>query len=111
MASSNNFFSDFLQEVPQAAFYSGMPSGTSPRQRRFFEDQYNPMRNRYMGALGQQIRQGQTPTLNFTDFLNQPSPRGGGMSPLNQAFMEQPRYNRGMSAPSFNPRTRFLYGF
>ena len=101
---NNNFFQDFLEQEPTAAFFSAIkPFGTSPRRSRFLQEQYAPNRGRYMGELGEQLRQGILPDLPFTDFLSSQD--------FNRQYMDQPRYNRGMSSSSFNPRTRFLYGF
>ena len=100
----NDMFTDFLEDVPSTGFFSAIkPFGTSPRRRQFFENQFQPMYNRYQGEWGQQVRQGQFPTLRFDDFLSNRD--------FSREFMEQPRYNRGVSSTFFNPRTRLLYGF
>ena len=100
---ANDFASFFLGEEPRAAYFNAIqPFGKSPARRRFFESQFNPVYNRYFGALGQQAAQGQTPTLSFQDFLQ-------NKTNFNNMFYQQPQQMRGYG--NANPRTRWLLGF
>jgi len=64
-------FESFLEDVPEAAYYSAAPftGGMTPTQRQYWSGQYGNIQNQYMGALGQQMRAGQRPSMQFTDFL------------------------------------------
>ena len=68
-----NPWSDLLEQVPEAAYYSS-PAGQSfasgsPRQRSYFENQFSNIYNAYLGALGSQIREGGMPEMRFQDYL------------------------------------------
>ena len=54
-----------------------------------------------MGALGQQMRQGQNPNLSFQQFLEQ--------DPWTSRYSQLPQAARGVNTGVNNPRTRFLY--
>ena len=81
---------DILEEEPRLSFFGQQNRfGQSPAQRQFFRGQFQNFFNRYLGTLGQQLEQGNTPTGTFTDFLRDvnfgsefaaipPSLRGGG---------------------------------
>ena len=89
----------FLEENPQSAYFSMMPRLRSPLQD-YFKNQFGPVQNEYMGALGQQSRSGMLPDLNFTDFLNK--------------YNWQNQYSNQMAgmlsrmSPQFQPRTKWL---
>ena len=115
--SSNNFditnpFANILEEMPSAAYYSS-PAGQSfaqqsPKQRSYFENQFQNIYNQYLGALGSQIRGGGVPNLMFQDYLETANPYTGtdlftsryqGMTPI----------QRGDHSSYMAPRTRFMY--
>mgnify|MGYP005833363049 FL=1 len=54
-----------------------------------------------MGALGEQLRTGQTPDLTFQSFL--------ASDPWTERYSQLPQAARGMNTGAYNPRTRFLY--
>ena len=97
-------FLELLEGVPEAAFFS-QPDlfGTSPRARQFFRGQFRNVHNQFLGALGAQLRQGASPDLRFTDFLNQPNF-------FQQQYRSQPPALRGKSSSRFAPPTRFDFG-
>ena len=116
MANGINPFSDYLdggstwgslllEQLPQAAYYSS-PAGQTfgaqgSRQQRYFQQNYQDVYNQYMGALGQQMRQGQNPNLSFQQFLEQ--------DPWTSRYSQLPQAARGVNTGVNNPRTRFLY--
>jgi hypothetical protein len=100
----SNPFASFLEDVPEAAYFSlDKPFGRSPRQERFFQGQFQNIQNEYLGALGQQIRGGQFPTLRFTDFLEK--------FPFTKRYASLPPQSRGDFPRQFSPPTRFLFNF
>ena len=97
-------FSDFLENVPQAGYFSlDQPYGKSPRQRRCFQNQYQDVQNEYIGQLGRQIRSGQLPTLQWTDFLEK--------FPFSERYAAMPPQYRGDFPRQFSSPTRFLYNY
>ncbi len=57
-------------------FESLRPQRLNAVQRRQFSSLFQPTFNQFLGQLGQQVRQGQAPTLQFNDFLqNQFNPQ------------------------------------
>ena len=98
-------FLDFLEQEPRAAFFSDpgflQQRQKSPRRKRFFENQFSNIHNQFLGALGAQIRGGETPTGRFTDFL-------GGFD-FEREYAGMPPSLRGDFTMSLlNPKTRFL---
>ena len=116
MANGDNPFADYLdggsswgslllEQLPQAAYFSS-PTGQSfgagsPRQQRYFQQNYQDTFNQYMGALGQQLREGQSPNLSFQQFLEQ--------DPWTSRYSQLPQAARGVNTGMYNPRTRHLY--
>ena len=110
MVTSNNSFltaQDFFSESPELEFFSfqdrfrGSGGGN---QQRFFESQFNPIFNQFLGGLGQQLQQGTIPTAEgntFTDFLSQPDF-------FNQRFQSIAPSVRGANTNRFAPTARFL---
>ena len=97
---ANNVWQGFLDENPQAAYFGYQGQfGTSPNQRRFFQDQYANIHNQYLGQLGQQIMGGGAPSLNFTDFLKDYN--------FGQQYAQQTPRERGIDTSRFNPFTRW----
>jgi len=122
-----NPFRSYLEDVPQAAYFSFQdqfgqtPRGvTSPGQRQYFQNQFQNIHNRFMGQLGQQLRRGEAPTRQFTDFLSERLPqdrRTEGVPiaptrpiPFAERFASLPPALRGdYSASRLSPRGRFLF--
>lgn len=110
MAENNSLFGvpflDLLEGDPQAAYYS-MPGmfGTSPRQRRYFQNQFRDIHNQYLGQLGSQLRAGVMPTQRFTEFLEQPSDPDF----FRRQYMSQTPTTRGATTQRFAPPTRFMF--
>lgn len=116
MAAGDNPFGDYLdngsawgsmllEQLPQAAYFSS-PTGQgfgrqSPRQQRYFQQNYQDVFNQYMGSLGEQLRSGQTPDTTFSQFLES--------DPWTSRYTALPQAQRGMNTGMYSPRTRFLY--
>jgi hypothetical protein len=89
--SPNNPFLDFLEYEPEAAYYSSPKGWTgqnafavgSPNQRRYYQNQFQNIYNEFLGALGQEARRGEAPSMRWTDYLeNIPwAERYSGLSP------------------------------
>jgi hypothetical protein len=93
---------DLLGGEPKASFFSFQNQfGKSPNQRRFFQNQYETIMNEFLGAQGQQLRQGMSPQElpSFVDFLG----------PFNFAdrFASTPPSARGARTSRFSPRAVF----
>ena len=97
-----NPFASFLDEEPRAGFFAQQERfGRSPNQRRFFQQNFQPVYDRFLGQLGQQVQQGMTPSLTFPDFLQDFN--------FNQFFREQPQFFQGLNTQRFAPSTRFIF--
>jgi len=94
-------FDEFLEERPDIAYYSFQDQlSRTPSQRRFFENQFRNIQNRYLGQLGSQLRAGRMPTRRFTDFLSD--------FPFQQEYYSRSPSMRGSYPSQFAPRTRFI---
>lgn len=65
--------SDVFETDPlglQAIFNSFAPKNTSFAQQAQFQNLYQPAFGKYLGNLGEKVRQGQAPTQTFTNFLS-----------------------------------------
>ena len=98
--NDNNAFKAFMNEEPEAAYFSYQNQWNTPNAKRYFQSQFGNIQNQYMGQLGQLIRGGGEPTLNFPDFLTQ--------FPWQQTFQDLPPRQRGMEQGQFNPFTRWV---
>jgi len=119
MATKNpfsNFYTDLLEESPQAAFQSAIPFGggfstlTQPqrRQRDYWSNQFSDIYNEYLGQQGQAMRTlssgRELPTGytgNFTDFLQN--------MPFTQRYGALTPQQKGTGIRSFSPTTRHIY--
>ena len=97
---SQSPFDLYLNEEPQAAYFSYQDQWKTPNQRKFFQSQFSNIQNQYMGQLGLQARGGQEPTLTLTDFL--------GKFPWHQRFQELSPQERGQDTSRFSPFARWL---
>ena len=64
-----NPFLEFLEDEPRASFFSFLPQNPTFGQQRFAEKAFQPWQSQYLGALGGQVKRGETPNLTFVDFL------------------------------------------
>lgn len=116
MAADSNPFSGYLSggsdwgsllldALPEATYYSsgaGQSFGSGgARKQRYYQQGYGDTYNQYMGALGQQIRSGNDPSLTFDSFLDS--------DPWTSRYAQLPQSARGVNTGMYNPRTRFLY--
>jgi hypothetical protein len=106
--SGTSPWSDWLEEDKagqRAAYFSFGPQfGQAPSQRRYYENSFDRIQNEYLGALGQQARSGEAPSLRFGDFLED--------FPFTQRYLSQPPSQRGGNFSSrYTPRTRFIRPF
>lgn len=113
MATSFLDFINLLEEEPKTAFFSRpelqQGGGFSPRQRRTFRDSFGQIQDQFLGALGAQLRSGQTPDLGFDQFLSGSQvPSQDPFSFLN-FFQQQNPFSGNIGR--FNPRTRQLFDF
>lgn len=61
---------DLLEENPRLPFSNQINQlGRGTTQGRFFGGRFENIRDEFLGQLGSQIQGGGTPTLRFTDFL------------------------------------------
>lgn len=101
----NNPFLDFLEDRPEAGFFSFQDQfGRAPAQRQFFQRQFGDIQNEFLGLLGEQIRGGDVPNLRFLDFLED--------FDFSKRFRQLPPSQRGGTAGFqrlFSPRTRSLF--
>ena len=94
------YLQQLLDEEPKLAYYADLYGlKRSPNQLKFGQDAFQDIYNQYFGRLGQQIQQGQDPTLQWGDFLNE--------MPLTQRFANLPQQQRG--AGRFNPPTQWRF--
>ena len=67
----------FLEEAPgtRAAYFSYGDKFSGPqksqRQENFFSDQFSTLYDKYLGTLGLQVRQGEMPTNQWQDYLQE----------------------------------------
>lgn len=101
MPQNYDEFRDFVEDNPEAGYFTFQNQWRTPNQRKYFQGQFNEIQNEYLGRLGQQIRGGGEGTLHFADFLSQ--------MPWAERFQGLPPSQRGENASLFNPWTRFMF--
>ena len=95
-----SLWTDWLSETPSAQYYGSLgQAGMSPFMRRYFSNQYQPIYNQFMGALGGQVMQGQTPDMTFGGFM--------GNYPWMKEFSKLPGWQQGMNK-AWSPRSKWL---
>ena len=104
MSQDNTWWEDIAKtlagELPESTFFSFQNQfGQSPTQRKYYQGQFSNIFNQYLGTLGQQLSQGQSPPA-FQDFM-------GGYD-FGQQFAQLPPSIRGATTARFAPQTRFL---
>ena len=104
MPENYDFFQHWLEDIPEAAYYSAEPfqGGFAPTAQRYWQGQYGNIQNQYMGELGKQLRAGQAPTKTFTDFL--------GDYPWTERYTAMgPRLRPGGATTRYAPSVRRMY--
>lgn len=106
MPAQNNPFKAFLNEVPEAAYFSHRDSARSPAQRRHFDTQFQAVQNKYMGELGRMFSTGQGDPGSFaeSDYYDRYFAPGGQAE---TDWMQNP--GRRAGASRFSPPIRFNY--
>ena len=96
-------FSDIIEEDPRMAFFSVQNRfGQSPAQKKFFQSQFQPIFNQYLGTLGASLKRGELPTQTFGEFTEQ--------FPFTQRFSSMPPSMRpGAGRRQFAPPTQFFF--
>jgi len=97
---SFNPFLSFLEDQPEAGYFSYQNQWRTPNAKKYFQSQFSNIQNQYLGQLGQQIRGGGEPNLQFTDFLAQ--------YPWMQQYQSQTPQQRGQDSSRYNPWTRWM---
>lgn len=77
----------------------------SPNQRKFFQNQFQEVQNRYLGQLGKMVQGGQDPTKTLSDYLQDYFAQGGG---ADEDWMNQGLGQRTASANKFAPPIRWF---
>ena len=100
----NNPFLDYLESSPEGQFgifqSIAQPFATERRKRETISNVFQDAKNEFLGEIASAARRGETPSLTFTEFLDQ--------FPTSQRIQQQAGspYTRALAPP-----TRFLYGF
>ncbi len=98
---NDNPFLGYLEDKPEANYFSYQNEWKSPNQKKFFQSQFSIIQNQYLGQLGQWVRQGsQGQSPQFGQFLTQ--------FPWQQQFQEQTHQERGVDTSRYNPFTRWM---
>ena len=114
MPSHYSRLSDILEQQPRTTYQSfqNLFSGRSPLQQQYFNTQFTPTYNRYLGNLGSTLRSGVLPTTTFTDYLSGQFTPTNGLDPFTRRFGSIPPEMRGGSpGRRFNPQFRFIRDF
>ncbi len=104
----DNYFYDFMETDPagqRSNYFSFQDKfGKAPNQKKWFEDQFQNVQNRYMGQLGQTVRGGGNPTQAFSGFLDNYFAQGGG---ADQDWAGMSPSQRGVQDSRFAPSVRW----
>ena len=94
-------FEGYIDKYPEQGYFGYQGQQRTPNQKKWFQDQFSAVQNRYMGQLGQQIMGGGAPNLNFSDFLSQWfAPHGGAAQEWGGMTPQQKGFDYGRYAPS-----------
>ena len=103
--SSDNAFGDFLEYKPEVAYYSSIKGGQfadqSPAQQQYYEKSFGDVYNQYLGKLGSQIRDGEAPSLKWTEYLEQ--------DPFTERYTALPPSQKGSFTGAYSPTTRRIF--
>lgn len=103
---TEQFWKKLLEGEPEALYHSFRPQygrgqgRFRPGQERYFKGQFGDVWNEYLGKLGQQIRGGQEPSLQFSNFLE--------AFPWANRYSSLPPELRGETNRRFAPPVRWL---
>lgn len=93
----NNPFLDYLEDRPEAGYFSFQDQWRTPNARKYFQSQFSNIQNQYLGQLGQWVKAGSVgQPQQFSQFLSQ--------FPWQQKFQEE----RTQDTSRFNPFSRWL---
>ena len=121
----SEFLQSYLRESPELAYYSSAPfggatsanpwgasqfdvegrqvqGGYSPAQQQYWSSQYGNVRNQFLGEMGRQLKEGQTPSMSFSDYLEK--------YPWTQRYTSLgPSMRPGARQSRFAPAARYMY--
>ena len=104
-----NPFLDFLNDIEdpfgaRANFFSRINPTLPNQAQQFLGNQFGDFSNRFLGAIGRDIRQGATPTQTFSQFLSENfDPR--------QSLLKAPSFQTGQGTSGLVSPARFLTAF
>ena len=76
--------------------------GYSPAQQQYWSSQYGNVRNQFLGEMGRQLKEGQTPSMSFSDYLEK--------YPWTQRYTSLgPSMRPGARQSRFAPAARYMY--
>ena len=115
MPEDYNFWQqDVLPFEERATYYSAEPFGAgtsaaspfgggySPASQQYWSGQYGNVMNQYMGTVGKSLREGEFPSLTFTDYL--------GQYPWTERYTAlSPSMRQGGGISRFAPSVRRMY--
>lgn len=55
---TKNPFLDYLEDRPEAGYFSFQDQWKTPNQKKYFQSQFSNIQNQYMGQLGQWVKAG-----------------------------------------------------
>ena len=101
-AAPSTLFSDLLEEDPEMAYFGKLQGqALTPNQRQYFQGQYGPSYQSYLGELGSQLESEQMPTMKWLDYLTQ--------NPFTKRYAQLPPSLRpGSGTARFAPPTRWV---
>ena len=92
----------FLNQDPRMAYRSFQNRfGQAPRQRSFYDQFFPQAQDEFLGVLGEQVRGGMIPSMQFSDFLQS--------FPFMDRYRSLPPAMRGGQTSRFNPVAQFNY--
>ena len=105
----DNLYFNFMESDPEgrkANYFSFDDQfGRSPNQKRFFQQQFEEVQNKYLGRLGRQVRGGGEPTQELTSYLTDYFAPGGGAQ---QEWGAMSPGARGQNDSRFAPPARWV---
>lgn len=99
-----NPYLDFLEHRPDVAFSSHLSDpgrGLNSGQQRTLRSSFSDIQGKFLGMLGDQIRQGEAPTARFNDYLE-----GFDFKDYYKRLAPTQRFGRSQSL--YSPRVRHL---
>lgn len=109
MPEADSGWQDFLeaQKGWRTAYFGYQPQfGRSPNEKKYFQNQFADVQDRFMGQQARQIMGGGIPDLTFGGFLSDYfKPQGGAAQEWGAMSPQQ----RGVDFTRFSPRTRRVF--